>query len=329
MIAAVRRHTVLTVARDVALRFRYSDGFSHARALALLLCLAVVPCLIALTGLADEAGLDEGGRFLAYLTLEVTPGRSDELVGRLLLHETHDDTGELASVVGLATGVVAVISAMGQIQRGANRIYGIDRDRPAVRKYARAALLAVGAGIPTVTGFLLIVAGRAVGDSLQKAYGWNSPAGTAWTVVHLPLAATLTVGGITMMFRYVPRRRQPPLRWLMPGVLVSVLAWIGLSLLLAGYVNSGLAFSAVYGPMTAVMALMLWANASAVALFLGFALCAQLEAYRHDVDGPVTRSACSGTVHIKVGKEEYHEQESLSTGRRIRCRIDGSDAGGM
>jgi YihY family inner membrane protein len=296
MIAVLRRYPVHVVARDVALRLRYSDGFSHARALALLLCLAIVPCLIALTGLADEAGLDEGGRFLFYLTLQVTPGRSDELVGRLLLHDTHDDTGELASVLGLAAGVLAVVSAMGQIQRGANRIYGIDRDRPAVRKYARAALLAVVAGIPTVTGFLLIVAGRAVGDSLQKAYGWKSPAGTAWMVMQLPLAVTLTVGGITMMFRYVPRRRQPSLRWLMPGVLVSVLAWIGLSLLLAGYVNSGLAFSAIYGPMTAVMALMLWANASAVALFLGFALCAQLEAYRHDPQRFDGEYACNATV---------------------------------
>ena len=37
-------------------RFRFGDGFSHARALGLQLCLAPVPLLIALNGLASKLG---------------------------------------------------------------------------------------------------------------------------------------------------------------------------------------------------------------------------------------------------------------------------------
>ena len=55
---------------------------------------------------------------------------------------------------------------MAQIERGANRIYGVERDRPALRKYLRAAILAVVAGLPALFGFLLLVAGRAAGDSV-------------------------------------------------------------------------------------------------------------------------------------------------------------------
>ncbi|MEU4214153.1 hypothetical protein [Actinoplanes sp. NPDC026623] len=80
----VRQHGVVTLLRQSVLRFWYGDAFSHARALALLLCLAVVPLLIALTGLADEAGVDEGGRLVVRVTLGLTPGRSDDLVRRLL-----------------------------------------------------------------------------------------------------------------------------------------------------------------------------------------------------------------------------------------------------
>jgi len=36
---------------------------------------------------------------------------------------------------------------MAQIQRGANRVYGIERDRPALRKYLVAFLLDLSAGI--------------------------------------------------------------------------------------------------------------------------------------------------------------------------------------
>ena len=48
--------------RDSFVRFRYGDGFSHSRALALQLCLAIVPFLIALSGLATDLGAEEGGQ---------------------------------------------------------------------------------------------------------------------------------------------------------------------------------------------------------------------------------------------------------------------------
>ena len=39
-------------------------------------------------------------------------------------------------------------------------------------------------------------------------------------------------------------------------------------------------FGATYGPLTAIMALMVWANLTAIALFYGLAAAAQLEATR-------------------------------------------------
>ncbi len=44
--------------------------------------------------------------------------------------------------LGLGFAVLNLASAMAQIERGANRIYGIERDRPFVRKYGRALALA-------------------------------------------------------------------------------------------------------------------------------------------------------------------------------------------
>ena len=54
----LRRHGGWCLLRDAFIRFRYGDGFSHSRALALQLCLAVVPFLIALTGLITDLGVD-------------------------------------------------------------------------------------------------------------------------------------------------------------------------------------------------------------------------------------------------------------------------------
>ena len=52
----LRRYGGWRLLRDALVRFRYGDGFSHARALGLQLCLAAVPLLIALNGLAGWLG---------------------------------------------------------------------------------------------------------------------------------------------------------------------------------------------------------------------------------------------------------------------------------
>jgi uncharacterized BrkB/YihY/UPF0761 family membrane protein len=45
-------------------------------------------------------------------------------------------------------------------------------------------------------------------------------------------------------------------------------------------------FGVTYGPLTAVMALLLWANLTGIALFVGVAFAAQLEATRVGISGP-------------------------------------------
>src|SRR5687768_2453488 len=145
---ALRRYGSLRLLRDAFLRFRYGDGFSHSRALGLQLCLAIVPFLIALTGLSSDLGAGEGGRVVADVVLALTPGASEDLVGELLVDDPGtEETGELALTLGLITGMAALVTAMAQIERGANRIYGVERDRPALAKYARATVLSVLAGL--------------------------------------------------------------------------------------------------------------------------------------------------------------------------------------
>jgi YihY family inner membrane protein len=281
---ALRKYGRWRLLRDAFVRFRYGDGFSHSRALALQLCLAVVPFLIAASGLAADLGVESGGRVVADTVLALTPGSSDALVGEVLGtgngNGTGEDAGELALWLGLLTGMVSLTTAMAQVERGANRMYGVERDRPALPKYVRAAVLAVVAGLPAFGGFLTLVGGQALGDAVEREYHWGGTAATVWDVLRWPVGLALTVVGIALLFEQSPRRRQPGLSWLAFGAGVSTLLWLVVTLLLAGYVRGSAAFGATYGPLTGVMALLLWANLTAIALFLGLAFAAQLEAVR-------------------------------------------------
>ena len=70
---------------------------------------------------------------------------------------------------------------------------------------------------------------------------------------------------------------------------MTVLAWLAGSGLLALYVVAAGNFDDTYGPLTAVMALLLWANVTGVALLAGIALAAQLEAVRAGRPDPLLR----------------------------------------
>ncbi|MEU5960263.1 YihY/virulence factor BrkB family protein [Micromonospora parva] len=283
----LRRQGGWHLLRDAFIRFRYGDGFSHSRAFALQLCLAVVPFLIALTGLISELGVAEGGEVVADTVLALTPGQSSQMVAELLGEgERVEDAGEVALTLGLLTGLFALTTTMAQIERGANRIYGVERDRPALRKYLRAAVLAVTAGLPALAGFLILVGGGAMGDSVREHYEWGAVASGIWDVIRFPLSLGLTVVAVAVLFRHAPRRNQPGLSWLFFGAGTATALWWLASLLLAAYVRFSDGFGQTYGALTGMMALLLWANLTGMALFGGLAFAAQLEALRIGVQEP-------------------------------------------
>ena len=65
----------------------------------------------------------------------------------------------LALLLGAVAALAAATVAMGQIERGANRLYGVEQDRPTADKYWNGFKLACTAGVLTVAAFMIIVGG--------------------------------------------------------------------------------------------------------------------------------------------------------------------------
>ena len=195
--------------------------------------------------------------------------------------------GQLALWLGLLVAIIALTTAMGQIERGANRIYGIERDRPALRKYGQPLLMALTSPLLLLLGFLVIIAGDALGESLAAVYGWSRHhPQTLWRFGRWPVGVILAWASFTVVLERAPRRLQPGYSWLAFGSGVSLALWLLVTGLLALYVAKGASFGTTYGPLTGIFALLLWANLSSVALFLGVAFAAQLEAVRAGVPAP-------------------------------------------
>ncbi|MFF8727980.1 YihY/virulence factor BrkB family protein [Streptomyces sp. NPDC015171] len=288
--AALRRYGGVRLLLDAFSRFRYADGFTNARALGFQIVLGMMPFTIALVGLASAAHTEIVGRVIELTLGRIVPGGGSDVVQDALRGTRRTagsgTWGTVALCLGLLFSVVNLASAMGQVERGANRIYGIERDRPFPRKYGRAVLLAVAAGLPMVLGFLVLVAGQPVGAATAEALGRAHPPAW-WGALEIPVGTVLAWIASAVIFRWSPRRDQPGYTWLAFGSAVHLVLWVAATLLLALYVSRSGSFGAVYGPLTAFVALLLWANLTGIALFLGIAFAAQLEAARADVGRPV------------------------------------------
>ena len=123
---------------DAYTRLRYADGFSHARSLAFAMSLVFVQGLIALVGFAAAFGNLEVSRVIVDTIQNAMPGLAGELLTDAVqqAREVGAHNRFLPLTLGLIGTIVTATTALGQVERAANRIYGIERDRPRSRSTA-------------------------------------------------------------------------------------------------------------------------------------------------------------------------------------------------
>ena len=290
--------------RDAFIRFRYADGFSHSRALAFQLVLTLLPALIAVVGLATVLGQEGFSDVLRETVKDLAPGPASDLLTQAFEQGSNsgdDDSGNNALLFGGLAAIISAATAMGQIERGSNRIYGVERDRPAVRKYATAMALALTAGSATILAFILLVPGASLGKALEDVTGWSDSLDLAWSIGRWPLGAILVASAVALLFKASPRRHQPDPSWLLLGSGITVVLWFAFTGLLAAYVSASSGFGETYGPLAGMIGLLLWAFLSALALFLGLTVAAQLEAVRAGQPGPTERDLARNAPNAPEG----------------------------
>ncbi|MFE9466770.1 YihY/virulence factor BrkB family protein [Streptomyces virginiae] len=289
--AALRRYGSWRLARDSFVRFRYADGFSHSRALALQTVLSIVPLAIAAIGLSSVLHTEDIGRVAELTISRMANGPSQEMVDEALRESRRHagDGGQAALWLGLLFSLVNVTTSLCQVERGANRIYGNERDRPFLRKYSRGLVMAVLAGLPLGLSFILTVLGTDLARAVAEVYHLGPATIRAWDILRWPVGVLLAVLATSAIFRLSPRRAQPGYTWLAFGAVVHLVLWLGATWALSLYVGASSSFTSVYGPLSAIMSLLLWSYLTSLALFLGLSFAAQLEAVRAGTKEPVAR----------------------------------------
>ena len=272
------------IAKDAFKRLRVADGFSHVRSLAFLISLVAIEGLIAIVGLASVLHKGEISNMIDAAVRKTVPGPAGHELTTAVTQAHRVAAGHHYSALlfGLIGALVVATTAMGQLERGLNRIYGVEQDRPTWKKYGLAFIFALSVGTLGAAAFVSLVFGRDLFVSMHS----DAALRTAWSVARWPIGVGLAAIAVTVLFRWSPRRCQPRLSWLAFGSGISVFLW-GLSTVGLGlFYGSSSSFGATYGPLAGVVALLVWSLLSSFSLFYGAAVAAQLEAQRTGEPAP-------------------------------------------
>ena len=165
-----------------------------------------------------------------------------------------------------ATGTKSILGAL-------NLAYEEREKRSFVRFQLTAFGMTVGGMLAATVGIAMLVLLPAVLTFLGISAG-------AQVLVRLASFAMLiffVLLALSMLYRFGPSRRSASWSWVTPGAMVATLLWLVASALFSYYVGHLASYDATYGPLGAVIGVMMWFYVSAYVVLLGAELNAELE----------------------------------------------------
>jgi membrane protein len=174
--------------------------------------------------------------------------------------------GILVALWSAGAGVRALISAL-------NIAYDEDEKRGFIKLYGVGFLLTVCLIGGAVLALIVIVAVPVVLEFLPLG-GLSS---ALIRVLTWLVMAAIVVFGLGVLYGYGPSRSRAQLRWITWGAIAAAILWLLASLLFQVYVANFANYTATYGSLGAVIALLMWLWVSAFVVLLGAELNAEME----------------------------------------------------
>jgi membrane protein len=176
--------------------------------------------------------------------------------------------GVLVTLWAASGGFSAAIEAL-------NIAYEVEDDRPFWKTRPLALALALITGALLLVALAVMIVGPRFGEWLAVRVHLSEVFVRAWPYLHWTIAIGFTVLAVEILYFLAPNVKQR--FWAtLPGALLAVGCWIGLSYLLGIYFRHFAHFNKTYGSLGAAIALMVWLYWTGFAMLVGATLNAKL-----------------------------------------------------
>jgi len=173
----------------------------------------------------------------------------------------------VVALYGGTNGAVAILTAL-------NIAYEEKEKRSLTRFYLEAMLMTVVA----LVAALLAIGATAAVAYLQKLLPEATPTVlAAGKAAGYFLLALVTAAIAATLYRFGPSREKARWKWITPGSLLAAATWLLLTVAFGYYLTNVANYSASYGSLGAVVALLTWMYLSAYVFILGAELNSEIE----------------------------------------------------
>ena len=245
-----------------------------AAALAYYFVLSLFPALIFLSAVVAYLPVPDLFNQALALMARFLPADSMGLVQRVLAdivtpnRETFLSFGILGTIWAASGGFAAAIEAL-------NIAYEVEDDRPFWKTRPLALGLAFIIGALMLIALCVMVVGPRFGQWLAVRVHLSELFVRLWPYIHWTIAIGFTVLAIEALYFLAPNVKQR-FRATLPGAVLAVGCWIGLSYLLGVYFRHFGTFNKTYGTLGGAIALMVWLYWTGFAMLVGAQLNAEL-----------------------------------------------------
>jgi len=259
--------TIAQLVRESFYRLFADEAIPLAGNIAFRTVFSVFPFLIFLTALAGFFGNDNLAEGVVTFLLSVAPARLVEpLVPEIRSILTVPRSGLLS-----ISALITIWSAMGgvdSVRVGLNRAYDIRETRSVWWLYFQNVLFVIGSAIFLLV-FALLIVFAPIMIQLAETY---APAlkGHFVTIEQLryPIGITLLTLGVLFCHRVLPAKSLNVLE-VLPGVVITVVAWVVMSSAFSIYLVNFNTFASTYASLSGVFAAMFFVYLAALVLILG------------------------------------------------------------
>jgi membrane protein len=235
--------------------------------------LSVFPGLIFLSAVVAFIPLPDLFEHVLILMARLLPPESMRTVYSVLGDVLSSHRGTFLSFGMLGT-IWAASAAFDATIEALNIAYDVKEDRPLWKTRLLAIGLAAISGGLLLAALVVIMLGPRFGEWLAHRIGLSGLFVLLWPFLHWTIAVSFTVLAIEALYYLAPNVKQR-FSATLPGAVLSVSLWIGLTYLLGLYFRHFANYSRVYGTLGGLIALMTWLYWTSFALLVGAELNAE------------------------------------------------------
>ena len=257
------RRSLVTVYNDV-----YDEHlFVFAAGLSYYFVLSLFPLLVSIASLLGYVPIPHLFEGLLSLMARLVPGDGMSLV-RNIVSDVVSHKHRHFLTLGLVFTIWTVSSGFAAIIDGLDLVYRVRETRPVWKTRPIALGLTLLAGSLLLVAVGLMVEGTHFGIWFTGRFDLNPAMLAAWRYLRWGIAIVFAVFAVELLYHFGPNVKQR-FRDSLPGALVAVMTWIGLSYFLGLYFRHSENLDKTYGPLGAAIGLYVWFYLSGFAILVG------------------------------------------------------------